>query len=58
MMTIMMIGDTYRVLGDDGDPASQFAQPKLGDVHLDHHYHCDDGHHCHNYRADHGGYDQ
>ena len=38
MMTIMMIGDTYRVLGDDGDPASQFAQTKLGDVHLGQHH--------------------
>ena len=32
---MMLIGmDTHRVLGDDGDPTSQFAQPKLRDVHL------------------------
>ena len=32
---MMLIGmDTHRVLRDDGDPASQFAQPKLRDVHL------------------------
>ena len=64
MMMMLLIGiNTNRVLRDDGDPASQFAQPKLGDVHLGHHYLCDDYHHCddyhrHNYRADHGGYDQ
>ena len=35
MMMMMLIGiDTHRVLRDDGDPTSQFAQPKLRDVHL------------------------
>ena len=35
MVMMMLIGmDTHRVLGDDGDPTSQFAQPKLRDVHL------------------------
>ena len=34
-MMMMLIGiDTHRVLRDDGDPTSQFAQPKLRDVHL------------------------
>ena len=35
MVMMMLIGmDTHRVLGDDGDPTSQFAQTKLRDVHL------------------------
>ena len=35
MVMMLLIGmDTHRVLRDDGDPASQFAQTKLRDVHL------------------------